>query len=120
MNDAPQPEGLAAAVKQLTQDVGLLVRKELELARAEMADKAKTAGAGAGMLSGSAVTGLLTLGSLTALVIIALSMVVPAWLAALLVTLIWGAITAALAVAGKKKLAQAGSLVPEQTIENVK
>ncbi len=119
-DDRPQHEGIAAAVKQLSEDLGLLVRKELELARAEMTDKAKTVGAGAGMLSGSAVTGLLTLGSLTALLIIAISLALPTWLSALIVTVMWGAVTAVLALAGKNKIQNAGPLVPEQTIQNVK
>lgn len=113
-------EGIAAAVKQLSEDLGVLVRKELELARREMTAKAKSAGLGAGMLSGSAVTGLLTLGSLTALLIIAIALALPAWLSALIVTVMWAAVTAVLALAGKKKIEETGPFVPEQTIQNVK
>lgn len=113
-------EGIAAAVKQLSEDVVILVRKEMELARREMMEKAKAAGLGAGMLSGSAITGLLTLGSLTALLIIAISLALPAWLSALIVTVMWAAVTAVLALAGKNKIQNAGPLVPEQTIQNVK
>ncbi len=72
------------------------------------------------MLSGSALTGLLTLGSLTALLIIAIAIAVPLWLSALIVTVMWAAVTAILALAGKKKIQDAGPLVPEQTIQNVK
>jgi len=107
-------------MKQLSQDLVLIFRKELESARDEMTGKAKSAGAGVGMLSGSAITGLMTAGSLTALLIIALSLVVAPWLAALIVTLLWAAATAILALSGKKKLQEAGSLMPEQTIENLK
>jgi uncharacterized membrane protein YqjE len=118
--DRPQNEGLAASIKQLSEDLGVLVRKELELARAELSEKAKTAGVGAGMLSGSAISGLLTLGSLTALLILAIALVLPAWLSALIVTVMWGAVTAILALTGKKKLQDATPLVPQQTIQNVK
>jgi len=111
---------MAESMKQLSQDVVVLVRNELELAREEMAEKAKSAGAGVGMLSSSAVTAFLTLGSLTALLMLALSLAVAPWVAALIVTLLWGAVTAALALSGKKKIQAAGSLLPEQTIENVK
>lgn len=113
-------EGVGAAVKQLSGDVVILVRKEMELARREMVEKAKAAGLGAGMLSGSAITGLLTLGSLTALLIIAISLALPLWLSALIVTVMWAAVTAVLALAGKNKIQNAGPLVPEQTIQNVK
>jgi tetrahydromethanopterin S-methyltransferase subunit C len=121
MNDGrTEHEGIGAAVKQLSQDIGILIRSEMELARNEMMEKAKTAGVGAGMLSGSAITGVLTLGSLTALLILAISLALPAWLAALIVTVMWAAVTAILALAGKNKIQNAGPLVPEQTIESVK
>ncbi len=116
----PEHEGIAAAVKQLSEDVGILIRKELELARSEMMSKAKTAGVGAGMLSASAITGLLTLGSLTALLIIAISLALPTWLSALIVTALWAAVTAVLALSGKNRIQNAGPLVPEQTIQQVK
>ncbi len=98
----------------------MLVRSELELARQELAEKAKSAGVGAGMLSGSALTGVITLGSLTALLVLAISLVAAPWLAALIVTIMWAAVTAILALAGKRKIQNAGPFLPEQTIENVK
>lgn len=116
----PEHEGIGSAAKQLSEDLGILVRKEMELARREMMEKVKTAGVGAGMLSGSAITGLLTLGSLTALLIVAIGLALPLWLSALIVTAMWAAITAVLALTGKKKIQDAGPLVPEQTIQSVK
>lgn len=107
-------------MKQLSEDLLLLVRKELETAREEIAEKVKTAGVGVGMLSGSALTGLMTLGSLTALLILALSLVLAPWLAALIITLLWAAVTAVLALGGRKKIQDAGPLMPEKTIEGVK
>ncbi len=94
--------------------------KNSSLARQEIAEKVKSAGVGAGMLSGSAITGLLTLGSLTALMILALSLVVAPWLAALIVTVLWAVVTAVLALSGKKKIQDAGPFIPEETIKNVK
>jgi hypothetical protein len=52
----PEHEGIGAAVKQLSEDLGILVRKEMELARREMTAKLQSAGVGAGMLGGSALT----------------------------------------------------------------
>ncbi|MBV8331880.1 MAG: phage holin family protein [Candidatus Eremiobacteraeota bacterium] len=115
-----EDEGPVSSVKQFASDVMLLVRKELDSARSEMAGKAKAAGVGAGMLSGSAVAGLFTLASLTALALIALSLVIPLWASALVMTVVWAAITATLAVAGKKKVDDAIPFLPEQTIQSVK
>lgn len=101
-------------------DIKNLVRTELRSARDEMAEKAKTAGAGAGMLSGSLIGALFTLGSLTALLIIALGLVMPLWGSALIVTVVWAIATAVLALTGKKKLQESAPFIPERTIENVK
>jgi hypothetical protein len=62
----------------------------------------------------------LTLGAFTAFLIIAISLVLPAWLAALIVTAAWAGVTALLALAGKNKIQDAGPLVPERTIQSVK
>jgi len=122
MDDRDQVQGdsFPGQLKRFAGDIALLVREDLQSARDEMVDKAKTAGIGAGMLSGSALTGLMTLFSLTALVIIALALAMPLWLAALIVTLLWAIATAVLALMGKQKIQQAGPPIPEQTIENVK
>ena len=81
--------------------------------------KGKLAGKGAGMLAGAAVTALLGLGALTALLIIALDGFLPLWLAALIVTLLWLAVAGVLAMAGKKAL-QAATPPAPQTVETVK
>jgi hypothetical protein len=107
-------------LKQLSQETSTLVRQELELAKAEMQVKAKEGGKGAGMLGGAGVAGLLTLGALTATVIGLLDTAMKFWLAALIVTVIWGAIAAVLALQGKNKLQEASPPVPERTQESVK
>ncbi|MBV8344844.1 MAG: phage holin family protein [Candidatus Eremiobacteraeota bacterium] len=109
-----------SSLGQLASDIATLVREEMRLAKAEMAEKAKSAGVGAGMLSASAVTALFTLASLTALGIVTLALVLPLWLAVLIATVIWGGVTAGLALLGKRKVADAAPFVPEQTIENIK
>lgn len=113
-------ENSASSVGQFASDMAVLIREEVELAKAELAEKAKSAGVGAGMLSASALTAILTLGSLTALVIVALSLVTPLWAAVLAVTVLWAAATATLALFGKKKVEDATPFVPEQTIEHLK
>ena len=44
-------------VKDLSSQTSTLVRQEIELARAELQEKGKLAGKGAGMLAGAAVAG---------------------------------------------------------------
>jgi hypothetical protein len=52
--------------------------------------------------------------------IFALATVMPAWLAALVVTVVFVAIAGALALVGKKRIQKAGPPIPEATIESVK
>lgn len=105
--------------KGLSRDVSTLVRQELELARAEMREKGRTAGPGLGMIGGAGVFALAALGALTAFLILALDVWMPAWAAALIVTGLWGAVAGALYVSGREKVREAGSPVPEQTVETL-
>ena len=107
-------------LKQLANETTTLVRQELELAKAEMRDKAGKAGLGFGMWGAAGVTALLAAGALTAFLILALNGAMPNWLAALIVGLVYAAIAGVLYLLGKRRVQEAGSPVPEQTIETVK
>jgi uncharacterized membrane protein YqjE len=107
-------------VRELSHQVTTLARQEVELAKVEMAEKGKRAGLGAGLLAGSAVAGLLMLGALTAFLVLALDGAMPAWVAALVVTILWGLVAAGLAWMGREKLGDVGTPVPEKTVESVK
>src|ERR671916_2331935 len=111
---------IADLVKQLAGQTSTLVRQEIDLARAELTEKGQTAGKGAGLLGGAAVVGLLAAGALTACLILALSELIPDWLAALVVALVFGAVAAALALQGRNRIRDAAPAVPEQTVETVK
>jgi uncharacterized membrane protein YqjE len=113
-----QPVG--ELMKRLATETATLVRQEIDLAKAEVSEKGRKAGQGAGMFGGAGVAGLLALGSLTACVILALDTAMDAWLAALIVTAIWGAIAGVLALSGRQRFAEAAPAVPEQTVETVK
>jgi len=107
-------------LRDLSQQTGDLVRQEMELAKAELRVKGKAAGLGAGMFGGAGLMGLYALGALTAAAILALAIVLDAWLAALIVGLAYGAVAGILALTGKKKVEQATPPVPEQAIESSK
>src|SRR3954454_15457473 len=115
----PRDRGLGELVKDLASQTSTLVRQEIQLAQAEVTQRGKLAGKGAGMLAGAAVTALLGLGAFTALLIIALDSFLPLWLATLIVTLLWFAVAAALGMSGKKAL-QASTPPAPQTVETVK
>jgi hypothetical protein len=97
-----------------------LARQELQLAKAEMSEKGRKAGAGAGLIGVAGGLALLAGGALTAFLILALDGVMPNWLAALLVGAAYAVAAAVLFFVGKRRVEEAGPLVPEQTVNSVK
>jgi uncharacterized membrane protein YqjE len=120
MHDDLRDRPIGELLKQLSQETTTLVRQELDLAKAEMAQKGRRAGLGAGMFGGAGAAALLGLGALSAAAIAALDAAMPLWLAALIVALIWLAVAGALALMGKTKVQEATPPVPEQTQQSVK
>lgn len=113
-------EPISDLVKQVSAEAQTLLRQEIKLAKAEMTEKAKDIGVGTGMLGGAGyMTHLATLGLMLCL-IFALATFLPAWLAALIVTVLFAAVAGALALAGRKRIKNAGPPVPEETVESVK
>jgi uncharacterized membrane protein len=115
-----QDASLAELVQQLSEQTSRLARQEVELAKAELAIKAKRAGIGAGMFGGAGIFGLYAAGALIADAVLALATAITAWLAALIVAVVLAAIAGALALQGKAKVEQATPPVPEQATESVK
>jgi uncharacterized membrane protein YqjE len=107
-------------LKELSTETSTLVRQELELAKAEMAEKGKQARLGAGMFGGAGLCGLLALGALTACAIAALATGMDLWLAALIVTAVYAVIAGVLALVGRQKTREAAPPAPEQAIESTK
>jgi hypothetical protein len=111
---------LAEVAKDLTSDVSLLVRQEIELAKAEMAQKGRTAAPGIGMFGGAGIVALCAAGALTAFLVLVFSIFLPEWAAALIVGAVLAAVAVVLVRQGKERVADAGKPIPEQTIETVK
>src|SRR5947209_9783290 len=119
-SDGASQASMAELVKQLSEQTSRLARQEVELAKTELAIKGKRAGIGAGMFGGAGVFGFYALGALVATAILALGTAMAAWLAALIVTVVLGAVAGVLALQGKSKVQQATPPVPEQATESVK
>jgi uncharacterized membrane protein YqjE len=117
--DGLREQSIGDLLKQLSQETSTLVRQEMALARVELTEKGKRAGVGAGMLGGAGIAGLLALGTLTAFLILLLDEWMDSWLAALILTVIWGAIAGVLALQGRNKVQEA-TPPAEQTVETLK
>ena len=112
-------QGVGDLVKQASEQISGLVRAELRLAAAEMKDKGKQAGVGAGLFGGAGAVALLGAAALVATVIAALSLAMPVWLAALIVGVVVAIIGLILVRKGQNDLS-AANLAPERTAANVR
>lgn len=106
-------------VERLSQQTATLVRDEMRLAQAELQEKGKRAGVGAGMFGGAGLVALYGVGALMAAAILLIGTAVEPWLAAVIVGVALLAIGALLAVTGKKQVEQATPPKPERAIESV-
>jgi len=113
-------ESVPELVKDLSRDISDLVRQEIELARTEMMEKGKQAGIGVGMVGGAALMAAAALGGSMATMIIVLDLWMPLWLAALITTVLYGAVAAVLALRGRDELKQTGAPIPEKAKESIK
>ena len=117
---APADSSTGELVSRLSQEVSELVRNELKLAQVEVSGKAKKAGVGVGLFGAAGIVALYAVGVFIATAILALALVMDAWLAALIVGLVLAVGAGIAALMGKKQVAQAGPPVPTETIDSVK
>lgn len=119
---APLPENASTGqlIGQLTEQISRLVRDEARLAQAEVTQKAKKLGVGAGLFGGAGLVAFFGLAALVATAILGLAVVLPHWLAALIVALALFAVAGVLALVGKKDVAQGSPPVPTEAIAGVK
>ncbi|WP_433388139.1 phage holin family protein [Micromonospora sp. KLBMP9576] len=96
----------------VTRDFSTLVRKEVELAKAELREEAGQAGKAGGMFGGAALAGFLTVLFVSYALWWGLSNVMDQGWAALIVAVLWGIVTAVLLANARTKLAQLRSVLP--------
>jgi len=113
-------QSTAELLRRLSEQTTELARKEIELAKLELQEKGRKAGIGAGLFGGAGALGFYALGAFTAFLILVLATAMAAWLAALIVTVMYGAIAGVLALQGKTKVQEATPPVPEQAVETTK
>jgi len=129
-------------VKQLSSEVTTLVHQEMDLAKAllqqevestkqrltadvevakaELQEKGKHAGRGAGLLGGAGIAAILALGTFTVLLLLILNAVMKDWLAAIIVTLLWAVVAAVLAVRARAELREVGAPIPTHAFQTLR
>lgn len=116
--DERTDQGLAELIQQASQQTATLVRQEIQLAQAELQQKGKQAGLGAGLLGGGGLVALYGVGAVVAAAILALATAMPGWAAALIVAAVLFAGAGVMALVGKKEVEEAAPLVPEKAIDS--
>src|SRR3569833_287032 len=116
---APRNASTADLVGSLTEQLGTLVRDEVRLAQAEITQKAKRLGVGAGLFGGAGLVAVLGLNALITAGILGLAHVLPGWLAGILVAVVLFAVAGVLALIGRKDVQQAAPPLPTETLASV-
>ena len=106
-------------VQELSQQTATLVRQEMRLAQAELQEKGKHAGIGAGMFGGAGLVALYGVGAVIAAVILLIGTAVEPWIAAVIVGVVLLAVAGVLALLGRKQVEQATPPKPERAMESV-
>jgi hypothetical protein len=117
---APEDTSTGQLIGQLTEQISRLVRDEARLAQAEVTQKAKRLGVGAGLFGGAGLFAFFGLAVLIAAAVLALALALPGWLAALIVAVVLFAIAGVLALVGKKDVDKGAPPVPTEAIASTK
>jgi len=115
----PKDASTGELIGQLTEQLSRLVRDEARLAQAEVTQKAKKLGVGAGLFGGAGLMAFFGLAVLISAAVLGLAEFLPGWLAAVIVAVVLFAVAGVLALVGKKDVAQASPPVPTQAIAGV-
>ncbi|WIX91916.1 phage holin family protein [Amycolatopsis sp. DG1A-15b] len=107
-------------VTDLTGEVKRLVRDEMRLAVFELQRKGKKMGLGAGLFGAAGLFAFLGAGTLVAAAVLALALVLPGWLAAVIVAVALFVVAGIAALVGKKEVTQGVPPVPEEAISGVR
>lgn len=110
----------AELLGDLSREVRRLVRDEVRIARYELTQQGKRAGVGMGALGLAGIAALYGAGLLLAAATLALALVLPAWLAALIMGVVVLLVAGAGALVGKRKVQQSLPPVTDERVSSLK
>jgi hypothetical protein len=109
---------LGELVGEVMRDLSTLIRKEIDLAKAELTDSAKKAGTGAGMFGGAAYGAMMAVLFLTIALWWALGTLIGNGWSGVVVAILWAVIAAVLFAAGRNQVRKVRGA--PQTVETIK
>lgn len=117
---SPADLSIGDLVGRLSEETTRLIRDEVRLAQAEMVQKAKAAGVGAGLFGGAGVLVVYGLGVLVVAAIVGLSLALPLWGAALIVAGALLAVAGVAALAGRNEFKKTAPPLPTEAVASTK
>jgi hypothetical protein len=117
--EAPDARSIGEICHDLVQNIGRIIRDEIQLARTEFGEKARRIRTAGGAFAAAALLGLLSAACIVTACIAALALIFPLWLAALVMGILLGAIAGGAYVAGSNKLEDL-ELAPRRAVETLK
>jgi hypothetical protein len=118
--DALSGQSTADLVRRAAEQISILVRDELALARTEVSEKASHAGRGVGLFGGAGLVSLYGVFGVLAGIVLLLARVMPAWGAALLVGVGLLIVAGLLGLVGRSQVRQATPPVPREAVRGVR
>ena len=119
MTASTTDRSLGTIVRELTQDLSTLFRSEVALAKLEIKQAIAAIGGVGALFAAALFCALVGVALLFVTGILALALVMPAWLATLIVAIVALALAAGLVVAGRKKMATV-DFKPSAAVESIK
>lgn len=116
----PDGASVGELVSRASEQLSTLVRDEIRLAQAELAQKGRRAGTGIGLFGGAGAVAWFGLGTLVAAAVLGLAVAVAPWLAALIIGVALLAVAAVLGLAGKREVSMATPVVPQHAVSSVR
>ncbi len=115
-----QDKTTADLLRTLSTQVTTLVHQEMELAKAELSEKTKKFGVGAGMFGAAGIIGILATATLIAAAVAGIATVLSVWLSILIVGAFLLVVAGILAITGVTEVAQGTPPIPEEALESTK
>jgi membrane protein implicated in regulation of membrane protease activity len=116
----PRTPSLAQLATDLPNRVTELLHAEIELLKTEVIGKLKALGVGAGLLLGAAIVLGFMVGVLLTAAILALSLVLPGWLAALIVAAFLLIVAVIIGLIGWRVLKRGIPPIPQESIRSLR
>ncbi|MEO8216689.1 MAG: phage holin family protein [Acidobacteriota bacterium] len=119
MTRPAEDKTLGTLIRDLTEDLSTLVRNEIALARYELRKTAANVGLVGALFGAAAFLALVAVVFLITTIVLALAIVIPTWLATLIMGVVLIAIAVGLVLYGRSRLEKI-EFAPTSTVESVK